>query len=96
MLEAVSVALHAVAVSDLKGGESTLVIGAGMIGLLTLQAARAAGCTPIFVADVDATRLKLAEEMGSGRHDPCLGRSHGGGGAAPYGDAAESIWFWKL
>jgi L-iditol 2-dehydrogenase len=65
MLEAVSVALHAVAVSDLKGGESTLVIGAGMIGLLTLQAARAAGCTPIFVADVDATRLKLAEEMGA-------------------------------
>jgi len=65
MLEAVSVALHAVAVSDLKGGESALVIGAGMIGLLTLQAARAAGCTPIFVADVDATRLKLAEEMGA-------------------------------
>jgi L-iditol 2-dehydrogenase len=65
MLEAVSVALHAVAVSCLKGGESTLVIGAGMIGLLTLQAARAAGCTPIFVADVDATRLKLAEEMGA-------------------------------
>src|SRR5256885_3289030 len=34
MLEAVSVALHAVAVSELKGGETALVIGAGMIGLL--------------------------------------------------------------
>jgi L-iditol 2-dehydrogenase len=65
MLEAVSVALHAVAVSDLKGGETALVIGAGMIGLLILQAARDAGCSPILVADVDASRLKLAEEAGA-------------------------------
>jgi L-iditol 2-dehydrogenase len=65
MLEAVSVALHAVAVSDLKGGETALVIGAGMIGLLTLQAARAAGCSRVLVADVDRTRLKLAMEMGA-------------------------------
>ena len=65
MLEAVSGALHAVAVSELKGGETVLVIGAGMIGLLILQAARAAGCSRILVADVDATRLKLAEEAGA-------------------------------
>jgi L-iditol 2-dehydrogenase len=65
MLEAVSVALHAVAVSDIKGGETALVIGAGMIGLLILQAARAAGCARILVSDVDATRLKLAEESGA-------------------------------
>jgi L-iditol 2-dehydrogenase len=65
MLEAVSVALHAVAVSNLKGSESTLVIGAGMIGLLILQAARAAGCGPVYVADVDATRLAMAAELGA-------------------------------
>jgi L-iditol 2-dehydrogenase len=73
MLEAVSVALHAVAVSDVKGGETgsesggetALVIGAGMIGLLTLQAARAAGVGRILVADIDATRLKLAQESGA-------------------------------
>jgi L-iditol 2-dehydrogenase len=65
MLEAVSVALHAVAVSNLKGGETTLVIGAGMIGLLILQAARPAGCSPVLVADVDASRLKLAAEAGA-------------------------------
>jgi L-iditol 2-dehydrogenase len=65
MLEAVSVALHAVAVSDVAGGESTLVIGAGMIGLLIVQAALAAGCGPVFVADVDETRLALAKEMGA-------------------------------
>lgn len=65
MLEAVSVGLHGVAVAELKGGETALVIGAGMIGLLVLQAARAAGCSRIFVADVDATRLKLASELGA-------------------------------
>jgi L-iditol 2-dehydrogenase len=65
MLEAVSVALHAVAVSKLEGGETALVIGAGMIGLLTLQAARAAGCSRVFVADIDATRLKSAAELGA-------------------------------
>ncbi len=65
MLEAVSVALHAVRVSELEGGETALVIGAGMIGLLVLQAARVAGCARIFVADVDATRLKLATDLGA-------------------------------
>lgn len=65
MLEPVSVALHAVKVSEIRGGETALVIGAGMIGLLTLQAARAAGCSRVFIADVDATRLRLAESLGA-------------------------------
>lgn len=65
MLEPVSVALHAVAVSQLRGGETALVVGAGMIGLLTLQAARAAGCARVFIADIDRTRLRLAEDLGA-------------------------------
>lgn len=65
MLEAVSVALHAVNVTEIKGGETALVLGAGMIGLLTLQAAKALGCGRVFVADVDATRLKLASDLGA-------------------------------
>jgi L-iditol 2-dehydrogenase len=36
-----------------------------MIGLLTLQALRAAGCSRIFVADLDDTRLKLAQDAGA-------------------------------
>ena len=65
MLEAVSVALHAVRVSQAKGGETALVIGAGMIGLLTLQAAHAAGCGKVFISDVDTTRLALAGQVGA-------------------------------
>ena len=65
VLEAVSVALHAVRLAELKGGETALVIGAGMIGLLLLQAARVAGCSRVLVADVDPTRLRLAQQLGA-------------------------------
>jgi L-iditol 2-dehydrogenase len=65
MLEAVSVALHAVSLSRIDSGQVALVLGAGMIGLLTLQALRVAGCSRVFVADVDASRLKLAIDLGA-------------------------------
>jgi L-iditol 2-dehydrogenase len=65
MLEAVSVALHAIHVSEMKGGERALVIGAGMIGLLTLQAAQAAGAAEVLIADIDATRLERAKQLGA-------------------------------
>jgi L-iditol 2-dehydrogenase len=36
-----------------------------MIGLLTMQALRVAGCSSVYIADVDATRLKLATSLGA-------------------------------
>ncbi|HTW49663.1 MAG TPA: galactitol-1-phosphate 5-dehydrogenase [Acidobacteriaceae bacterium] len=65
MLEPAAVALHAVHVSQLRGGETALVVGAGMIGLLTMQAARALGCARVLIADVDETRLRLAQSLGA-------------------------------
>jgi len=65
MLEAVSVALHGVSLAQISRGSTALVVGAGMIGLLTLQALHAAGCSTIYVADLDRTRLKLAQEAGA-------------------------------
>jgi len=41
------------------------VFGAGTIGLLLQQALKVAGCSRVFVTDVDATRLKLSEELGA-------------------------------
>jgi L-iditol 2-dehydrogenase len=73
MLEAVSVAIHGVKVSEVAGGETALVIGAGMIGLLTLQAARAAGCKRVFITDVDETRLELARQVGADQVLHCSG-----------------------
>jgi L-iditol 2-dehydrogenase len=65
MLEAVSVALHAVSLVPVRAGNDALVLGAGTIGLLLLQALRAVGCSRVFVCDVDATRLDLARELGA-------------------------------
>jgi L-iditol 2-dehydrogenase len=65
MLEAVAVAAHAVSLSRISPGDQALVLGAGMIGLLCLQALRAAGCSTVYIADVDASRLKLAKEIGA-------------------------------
>jgi L-iditol 2-dehydrogenase len=69
MLEAVAVAIHAVSLAKM-GGEiaaegTVLVVGAGTIGVLILQALRAAGWRRVFVSDVDATRLELAKELGA-------------------------------
>jgi L-iditol 2-dehydrogenase len=65
MLEAVAVAVHAVSLSQVSPRTQALVLGAGMIGLLTLQALRAAGCSSVLIADVDASRLKLAKQLGA-------------------------------
>lgn len=65
LLEAVSVAIHAVSLSGVRAGDTALVIGSGMIGLLVLQALRATGCSPVFVTDIDSTRLKLAKDVGA-------------------------------
>lgn len=64
MLEAVSVGMHAVRLTQPQEGETAVVIGAGMIGALTAQAARAYGYARVVVADVDANRLKLIGELG--------------------------------
>jgi L-iditol 2-dehydrogenase len=65
LLEAVAVAIHGVSLSQIQPDETVLVLGSGMIGLLTLQAARATGCRMVFVADVDGSRLKVATSLGA-------------------------------
>src|SRR5215470_3095103 len=65
MLEAVAVALHGVSLAPSPANSTALVVGAGMIGLLTLQALQTAGCSRIFVADIDKSRLERAESLGA-------------------------------
>jgi L-iditol 2-dehydrogenase len=67
LIEAVSVAVHAVSLTEIKPGDTAVVVGAGMIGLLTLQALRHAGATSVFVLDVDDSRLELARSLGATR-----------------------------
>ena len=67
LIEAVSVAVHAVSLTPIALDDTIVVIGAGMIGLLTLQAALLAGAGRVFVVDVDDTRLELALSLGATR-----------------------------
>ncbi|QNI38332.1 zinc-dependent alcohol dehydrogenase [Edaphobacter albus] len=68
MVEAVSVALHAVQVSGFQPGETALVLGAGMIGSLIVQSLRVADAAHIFVVDPDESRVQAAAR--SGAHTP--------------------------
>jgi L-iditol 2-dehydrogenase len=65
LIEAVSVAVHAVSLTPIELNDTVVVVGAGMIGLLTLQAVRLAGAGAVFVVDVDDSRLKLARSLGA-------------------------------
>ena len=65
LIEAVSVAVHAVGLTPIALDDTVVVVGAGMIGLLTMQAARLAGAGRVLVMDVDETRLELARQLGA-------------------------------
>ena len=63
--EPISVALHAVNRVPIKKGDTGVVIGAGLIGLLIVQALKRAGCNRVIAADLVQSRLDLAKELGA-------------------------------
>lgn len=65
MIEAVSVAVHAVKISENAVKNSALVIGCGMIGLLCIQALKNDGWKKVIALDIEKEKLKLAGEMGA-------------------------------
>ena len=64
LIEAVSVAVHAVSLGP-KNPQSAVVVGTGMIGVLAVQALRAAGCNHLIAIDVDDARLDQAVRLGA-------------------------------
>lgn len=58
-----SIGLQGVRLTNPTLGETVVVIGLGLIGLLTAQLLKANGCR-IIGTDVDAEKLKVAEELG--------------------------------
>jgi L-iditol 2-dehydrogenase len=65
MIEAVSVAVHAVTLTPVRLGDTGVVVGSGMIGLLAIQALRLAGCARVIAVDLDDAKLKIAAELGT-------------------------------
>ena len=65
MIEPLSVAMHAVRGSSLQPTDTVLVVGCGIIGLLTIQSARATGCARIIATDLSAHRREAALRCGA-------------------------------
>jgi len=65
MIEAVSVAVHAVALTPMALEDTAVIVGAGMIGQLAVQAVRQAGAGQILVLDIDDSRLERARSLGA-------------------------------
>src|SRR6266704_353164 len=65
LVEPLSVGVWACRKARVGPGSRVLVVGAGPIGLVCLQAARACGATYVAVTDVNPRRLELARELGA-------------------------------
>jgi predicted dehydrogenase/threonine dehydrogenase-like Zn-dependent dehydrogenase len=58
-----AIALHGFRLAEPQLGENVAVIGLGLLGLMTIQFAAAAGCNVLGI-DLDSKRIKLAEGLG--------------------------------
>ncbi len=65
MIEPLAVGLWAARRAGAKTGDSVAVLGAGPIGLATLQSAVAEGATRAIVTDLVPMRLEMAERLGA-------------------------------
>ena len=65
ILEPATVAVHAIRRSNIRLGDSVVVLGAGPIGLLVLQAARAAGAGTVILVEPQRSRRELGGTLGA-------------------------------
>jgi len=65
MMEPLAVGIHAVRRAGVTAGSAVVVTGAGPIGLLTMQTARAFGATRVYISDLVDRRLAMARDLGA-------------------------------
>lgn len=64
MIEPLAVAVHDVRRSELKAGQTALIVGGGPIGLLIALVARLSGASTIVLSEVNEYRIAMARSMG--------------------------------
>jgi D-xylulose reductase len=64
MVEPLAVGVHAATKVQVQPGDLAVVIGAGPIGIVTILAALAAGCSRVIVSDIHEPKLELARKLG--------------------------------
>ena len=65
LVEPAAVGMHAAMLANVKPGKKIVILGAGCIGLMTLQACLCLGATDIAVVDVLEKRLAIAKQLGA-------------------------------
>ncbi|MCS7304597.1 MAG: galactitol-1-phosphate 5-dehydrogenase [Thermoguttaceae bacterium] len=65
LVEPLAVAMHAASQIPIQLGDTAVIIGTGMVGLLAVQVLRQAGCSRIWAVDLDPGRLELACQLGA-------------------------------
>lgn len=73
LVEPAAVALHAVRQSGLKAGDTAAVFGTGPIGLMVIEALKAAGAAAIHAVETSAVRRGKAKSLGAAVYDPAEG-----------------------
>lgn len=81
LVEPAAVGVHAAMEAEVKPGKKIVILGAGCIGLMTLQACRSMGATEIIVVDVIEKRLNMAKHLGAaytinGKEEDAVVRTH--------------------
>jgi D-xylulose reductase len=64
MVEPLAVGMHGANKAQIKPGDVAVVLGAGPIGMVTVLAALAGGCSHVVVTDVQQPKLDLAATLG--------------------------------
>lgn len=65
LVEPAAVGMHAAIQADVKPGKKIVILGAGCIGLMTLQACKVMGATEIIMVDIIEKRLEMARKLGA-------------------------------
>ena len=65
LVEPLGTGIGSVIGSELKPGQSGVIIGAGKIGLLAMMSAKVSGAAPVIVVDLVQSRLDKALELGA-------------------------------
>jgi L-iditol 2-dehydrogenase len=65
MIEPLAVGVYAAERGDVNIRNTVAIIGAGPIGLMTLQAVRARGATEVLITEIEPFRLDFAKKLGA-------------------------------
>jgi L-iditol 2-dehydrogenase len=65
LIETVSIGVHAANRTPITLNDTVVIVGAGAVGLVSLEAIRLKGAGKVIVTDISDARLELAEKMGA-------------------------------